>query len=279
MLQRHHSFVTLGLVINLLQVNCEEGALNDQDIYSQDIAPGGSYSLTDAQLQGLHAKIDSNKDGKISYDELVEFAAGTSKDAATKRTPSHLDALDTSKDGKVSLEEHLKKFHDQYEAGTPEENEELQRRKAVEAEKFKASDRNGDGVLGVDELVSLVYPETHDDVLAHHVRDVLREKDADHDGKLSFNEFWVDDEGDEEEQEEDFGKLDLDKNGFLEENELSVWESGRFHTEYAMKKLFEIADSDNDSHISAEELHRAQLNIKGSDAQPHWIEWAEHHEL
>jgi len=279
MLQRHHSFVTLGLVINLLQVNCEEGALNDQDIYSQDIAPGGSYSLTDAQLQGLHAKIDSNKDGKISYDEALAFARHTSENIARNRTPGILDLLDTSKDGKVSLEEHLKEIQDMVEVGDDEEKEELSHRKTVEMQKFKAADRNGDGGLELDELVSLLYPETHDDVLAPHVRDLLRQKDADHDGKLTSNEFWGPEGGDSEEERQDWAKLDLDGSGFLEENELSHWESGRFHIEEAMREMFQIADEDRDDHITIDELHLAKDEIASGNAQPHLLDWAEHHEL
>jgi len=60
---------------------------------------------------------------------------------------------------------------------------------------------------------------------------------------------------------------------------LRAWESGRFHTEDAMKKLFDVADNNGDMHITGEELVEAREAIAASDAQYHLIEWAEHHEL
>lgn len=77
----------------------------------------------------------------------------------------------------------------------------------------------------------------------------------------------------------DFQKLDVDGDGKLDMNELREWESGRFHTEQAMKKLFEIADADNDMHLTADELAKAREQIAISDAQYHLIEWSEHYEL
>jgi len=276
MSQRSQLFLILALAISH-QVNCQDDAAPGQD-WDDD-------SLSPTQLQGLHAKMDANGDGKLSFDEVMAFASGTSKRIATKDIGSILSEIDTSKDGKLSLEEHLNDIHNQAEGGDAEEMKELKHRKTVEGNKFKAADTNGDGLLELDELPSLFYPETHDAVLAVAVRESLRQKDANHDGKLSPKEFWEVDGGESEdvelseEERDDFGKLDLDGNGFLDETELRLWESGRFHTEEAMKKLFNIADKDNNMHITAEEFSKAREEISASDAQYHLMEWVEHHEL
>merc|ERR1712064_249980 len=97
-------------------------------------------------------------------------------------------------------------------------------------------------------------------------------------------EFWEIDpaEGDGEmleEEQEDFAKLDTSGDGFLTADELRAWESGRFHVEDSLKKLFEIADSDSDMHVTANELIAAREEVAATDVQYHFIEWAEHHEL
>jgi len=77
----------------------------------------------------------------------------------------------------------------------------------------------------------------------------------------------------------EFKKLDKDGSGTLDVDELKHWESERFHTIEAMKKLMEIADKDNDLHLTLEEIDAAYSTISSSDAQYHFMEWAENHEL
>merc|ERR1712187_149582 len=161
----------------------------------------------------------------------------------------------------------------------------LETRKKVETAKFHAADSNHDGELDDKELTALFYPETHDGVLQVTVAETLRQKDANQDGKLTPQEFWEADrsDGDEgelsEEEKADFAKLDRNSDGHLTMEELKSWESGRYHTEEAMKQLFELADKDNDMSVTADELAEAREQISVSDAQYHLIEWAEHNEL
>merc|ERR1712032_1584073 len=101
-------------------------------------------------------------------------------------------------------------------------------------------------------VANLFYPELHDGVLSITIVDSMRAKDTNKDGKLTAREFWEADlaDGDNgeltEEEIADFAKLDVDGDGHLNIDEIRSWESGSFHTEEAMKKLFEIADKNND---------------------------------
>jgi len=58
-----------------------------------------------------------------------------------------------------------------------------------------------------------------------------------------------------------------------------VWESGRFHTNAALKSLCATADADEDNYLTADELENSRQTIAGTEAQYHLMEWAEHHEL
>ena len=168
--------------------------------------------------------------------------------------------------------------------------------KQLEKQKFQLADVSGDGKLNIEELPNLFYPETHEGVLGVVTENTMKTKDNNGDGKLTAKEFWAGDALDEEmrdapiseEEEADFKKLDSNGDGFIELKEMKFWESGKFHTQQAMEKMFEIADKDKDGHVTAQELEDAReqiagltggLRTQGSDAQYHLMEWAEHNEL
>merc|ERR1712194_251086 len=133
----------------------------------------------------------------------------------------------------------------------------------------KAVDRNGDALLDIHELPAVFYPETHPGTLDLVTKSTLKLKDLDGDGFLSPKEFWEGDADGEdlavsEEEHVDFNKMDTNGDGKLDLEELKVWESGRFHTEEAMKKLIEIADANNDMHATVAELEAAREQVVSS---------------
>jgi len=235
-------------------------------------------------MRAMHEKIDKNKDGKASLVEVLAYSDEMRKRIAVKDIHTILDEMDSDKDGKLSLDELLKDM-EQWGEGDEQDKNEALARKELETAKFKVADSNQDGLLDPEELPALFYPETHDGVLELTVKSTLKQKDADGDGFLTPKEFWEGDAVDgedlaiSEEETADFMKLDKDGNGKLDLEEMKLWESGKFHTEEAMKKLFDIADKDSDMHVTAAELDAAREQIAGSDAQYHLMEWAEHFEL
>merc|ERR1712032_1634179 len=139
-----------------------------------------------------------------------------------------------------------------------------------------------DGVLDAGEQRGLFFPETHDGVLDIVVKEAMRQKDKDGDGKLNGKEFWDTEQSASEDESSEFAQLDKNNDGFIDAEELRPWESGRFHTEDSMQKMFDVVDKDRDMHVTAEELAAARKNLASTDASfanYHFLEWAQHHEL
>jgi len=221
--------------------------------------------------------MDSDADGKMSMSEALAFSQRTRSQTAQKESDQILQDLDTSKDGLLSLEEHLHAFEEHFDVTDELQLRQLKERHMLEELKFKASDVDGNGLLSLHEMVTLFFPETHSDVLDVEVRSAMSRRDIDSDGKLDVKEFWNSRVSTEE--EEDFKALDADGDGLIDLAELTSWESGMFHTSTAMKKLFEIADSDHDEHVTAKELGDARENILNTHPAYHLSDWLHYNEL
>lgn len=235
------------------------------------------------EMCGLHSRIDRNGNGKVSMAEVLRLSHDVRKASAIRHIQDVLGEIDGDSDGKLTLAEVLRDL----EQWSGEDGGELSQKSALtwdfERQKFKVADADKNGLLDTQEFPAFFFPETHDGVLELMTKAALEVKDVDRDGLLTLREFWHvgDDEVPDlsEEAKEDFAKLDKDGNGSLDLDELKAWESGRFHTEEDMKKLFQVADKDGDMHLTAEELGDARELIAGSSAQYHFMEWAAHHDL
>jgi Ca2+-binding EF-hand superfamily protein len=250
-----------------------------EDSYEQDVE---EETLSAEQLKALHHKMDQDGNGKVSMQEILDFTRAMGKRIAFKDIGPIMEEIDTNKDGKLSLEEHLADIHNQAEGGDEQEMKEVEERKKTEQAKHAAADTNGDGFVDKEELTGLFYPETQPEVLKVTVAATMRQKDSNADGKLSPHEFWqAEDGGDDlsEEEKADFQMLDKDGDGALSAAEVEQWESGLFHSTAAMKKLIEIADTDNDMHVTGDELAAAASALAPTDAHFHLLDWAEHPEL
>lgn len=245
-----------------------------------------SEPLSDKTLRALHAKIDENSDGKIVIEEAVAFGHKMSALSVSfsNITETFVEA-DTNKDGKMSIEERVHHI-----TGSPEgsEDDEMQRLMDDEKAKFKLADTDGDGLLTPDEAKGLYNPDPSGPIFQLMAETSLKKLDLDSNGELTAEEFWapehVDGEPEElsEEQKEEFAAADKDKSGTLNLEEIKHWEQGGVHLDSAMKQLFEVADSDHDGFISADELAQSGEHLAeemGPSAHYHLTEWAEHHEL
>jgi len=265
-------------------LHCNDGNVDDQETLEEDDSGLNIDMPTSEQMRKLHAIMDANADGKVAMAESLDFAKMIRKDIVRRDVSTILDELDSDRDGRLDLKELLKDL-EIWLHEAEEGDKEPQVRKELEIAKFKAADANGDGFLTDEELAPVFYPETHEGVLAIATGHTHRRKDVDGNGQLSPVEFWEGDGIDgsdvaiSKEEAADFARLDKDGSGSLSIEELKTWEGGSFHLEDAMQKFFDVADKDNDMHVTADEFANARDVLSGSDAQYHFMEWTEHHEL
>lgn len=250
-----------------------------------DHAPGDGPMSTD-QLYSFFAKMDGNKDNKVSVEELLGFSHSIAKISARHNAHQSLDDIDADKDGKVSLQE----LHGDFTMwDSMDDKARAEEEKALEKAKFKAADEDGDGFLDKEELAVIMQPELHPEVLKMTTEALMKSKDKDGNKELSSKEFWAPEnpasvEGEEQPQPEedemlkaDFAKLDKDKSGSISMQELTAWVSGHFYVEKAMDELISNADKDGDKHLTFAELDQAKEAIANTDAHFHLMDFHTHH--
>jgi len=284
--------LTFGAVA-VLRVHCK-GEEDEPDMEEMPEMPDidepdddmEDMELTSQQVKDMHGKMDTDKNGKVSMEEIMLFSSKMRKTIASRDISAVLDEMDTDKDGKLSLDELMKDMENMEDWDAKDETKESWEGKVdVEKAKFKEADLDGDGFLSKEEVPALFYPETHEGVLEITTKASMKARDANGDGKLTKKEFF---EGDtaaggpveiSKDDEAEFKNLDKNVDGFIDYEELKAYESGIFHTEQNMLHLFDVADTNKDKHVSADELDAAKDQLQGTEAKYHLLEWAEHNEL
>jgi len=241
-----------------------------QDFEDSESSDRAQISLE--QLNRIHTKCDLDGDSKASLPELLQFGESVRKRIAEKEIDSVMNEIDTSpRDGRATLEEYMEDL-ERYNADDDDPaivNQHIEMRN-LELEKFKVADADEDGALNRTELLNMVSPGMHDKIFDISTMAELSQKDLDGDGVLSEAEFW---EGHLDEDGE-FQKLDKNKDGVIDLPELKLWASGWYHTESALKTLFELADSDEDGLLTTAELESVYTTIDTTDAHYHLLQWA-----
>jgi Ca2+-binding EF-hand superfamily protein len=224
------------------------------------------------QLNRLHSKCDENRDGKASLPELMQFGESVRKHVAEKEIDAVMNEIDLSPhDGHASLQEYMDDLEQHWAPHEDEDptivNQHIELRN-TELEKFKLADADEDGSLNRTELINMVSPGMHDRIFEISTSAEFRQKDTDGDGLLSEEEFWGGHPG----QPGEFQNLDKNGDGTIDIEEMKLWASGWYHTEVALKQLFDLADEDKDGFLTTSELEAVYTTIDTTDAHYHLLQ-------
>jgi len=237
---------------------------------------GPESETTPEQLHKLHAKMDADANGKLSLDEILHFYGETQRSSNAKEAPILMEEMDEDKNGKLSLEEIFKSYY-----GMDADHHEIKQLKAREGDKFKAADKDSNGLLDEKEFAVFFNPDVHAKVVQVMAQHEMEDKDEDKDGFLTIDEFWGKLEGGDERGEHDvltFNKIDKDGSGKIDKQELVFWESGHIQNLQDMESFIQLADTDSDHHVTIEELH-AVHGKEENNAKEYFMEMVTHHEL
>lgn len=145
------------------------------------------HKLTKEELEEVHQRfsfIDTNKDGKISYDELKSIVAELDLDITEQEITDWMQSTDTSKDGLICYGEFLAKIKSKKRNIHKLTQEELQ-----EAHnRFNFFDKNKDGKISYDELKS-VMAELGINMAEREISDWIESTDTSKDGLINYREF------------------------------------------------------------------------------------------
>ena len=225
--------------------------------------------MSGSQMRQLHAAMDSNGDGFVSHEEGSKLVRRLRAAEMWQQTGQIMQTMDTNKDGFLSVDEltedlrHFKIADEQ---------------KADFIGRFSSFDVDGDGLLSPLEaqtLFNFMFP--------------FQKLDVNHDGMLSLSEFRAiaapklegapptEVTKSKHESKGIFASLDANKDGQLDAHEHYVFASGIYAGVEALRKLFELADTDKDGLLSADELaeSRAHPQFGGTAAYHHSRDWIE----
>jgi len=258
--------------------------LPDQNPDENSLASG----IDEEQMKRLFEHMDADKDGKVPVAELHVFAKAmrhkiahaADKSGDETGEMSMFASLDLNKDDRLSFDEAFPS------------DETMEDWIKHEQAKFKAADKNKDGLLDEQEYPAYTHPEIDDAVEEAYARSLFDGKDVNKDGVLDYEEVFgtyssgaegdvVDSgaEGAAESYLEDFKSLDRNGNGKIDFEEAKAWESGRHDVEMAMEFLASHADTNKDGQVTVDEFVAARQGLETHSAGYHLEEWSAHLEL
>ncbi|GJQ85673.1 hypothetical protein Trydic_g20220 [Trypoxylus dichotomus] len=223
----------------------------------------------------LLQKMDLDGDKAITRQELRAWILRSFKMLTEEEAEERLQDVDTNNDGKVTWDEYIV---DTYGLGEDVEQVEIERENeeliADDKLMWEAADENHDGILEGDEWVAFSHPEEHPAMLPVILNQTLRERDSNNDGAISFQEYigergksrdkqWIYVEKDKFDRE-----LDLNKDGKLTGNEILSWmvPSNEEIADEEVQHLFVASDDDHDNLLTFEEVLTHHDVFVGSEA-------------
>lgn len=227
------------------------------------------------KLSELFPKIDVDNDKKISIPELYGWIEQHMKKYVLRQADLKMQDMDSNKDGNISWEEYREtQYPSSTEKGLKEKGlGEFKILVSREKKRFDFADTDNDKVLSREELSFLLHPEESKRMTSYFVEESLDIFDTDKDGKISVDEYLGDEVNRLSKSKLDvlkksFNKeLDLNKDGFLDRNEIREWIFPGAHEDPILveaKHLMKAGDDDKDTFLTEDELIKHYNIFAGS---------------
>ncbi|KAI3366305.1 hypothetical protein L3Q82_000422 [Scortum barcoo] len=220
-------------------------------------------------------KIDTNKDGFVSEEELKFWIKNAQKKHIFDSVEHQWKDFDMNSDGLISWEEYKNVTYGSY-LDDPQTDTEYNyaHMMARDERRFRVADRNGDLIADKDEFTAFLHPEDHE-----HMKDIvvqlpvcllsqetMEDIDKNRDGFIDLQEYIGDmytSQDNEEEPEwveterQQFSEFrDKNKDGKMDKEETLDWilPSDYDHAEAEAKHLLHESDADQDGKLTKKEI-------------------------
>lgn len=225
------------------------------------------------KLRILAKQMDTNGDGQISEEELVNKIMHSFKTLDMEDGQDQFKELDVNKDGFITWKEYKDTKYNYDESSSSEEDKtRIKKEMDEDRKKFNAADQNHDNQLTIDEFMAFHLPHHFEHMWDNEIDRQLEEHDTvKKDGFINFEEFKGEDIGDENytaEKKKEFDKYDLNKDGYLDRKEMRPWSvfDDRFTATEEAQFLIKESDANKDGQLSYDEIVDNHEHFVGSQA-------------
>uniref|UniRef100_A0A8R1TJS0 Reticulocalbin-3 n=1 Tax=Onchocerca volvulus TaxID=6282 RepID=A0A8R1TJS0_ONCVO len=229
------------------------------------------------RLAILAKKMDKNGDGYVTREELEEVIKQNMIALDLEESNDRFREMDTNQDNFVTWDEYVQESFGDIDPANEIVDADDKRLLEDDKKFFFVADQDKDGKLSNTEFHAFQNPESFPHMHGALIEVTMKEKDKNHDGKITLDEFLDDLAGDQKSDwytvEKNRFEHDYDKdgNGVLEGPEIASWLIMNLETTAAeeVEHLISKADKDNDGRLSIDEIVSESDLFVGSEATNH----------
>uniref|UniRef100_A0A3Q2G464 Reticulocalbin 3, EF-hand calcium binding domain n=1 Tax=Cyprinodon variegatus TaxID=28743 RepID=A0A3Q2G464_CYPVA len=214
-------------------------------------------------------RIDTNKDGFVDHSELRKWIKHRQNRYIEENVNKHWKDYDANGDDKIAWEEYKNTTYGYYlgdDFNDIEDKETYKSMLARDERRFKAADKDGDGIATREEFTAFLHPEEFSYMKDVVVQETVEDIDKNGDRKINLAEYigdmYTPEDGEAEPdwvqtEKKHFAEFrDINKDGYLDADEVAQWVlPGEVdHADNEAKHLIHETDTDKDGRLTLEEV-------------------------
>lgn len=212
-------------------------------------------------------KIDTNKDGFVSEDELKVWIKHAQKRHVYNSVEHQWKDFDTNNDDRISWDEYKNVTYGSYLEDPQTDTEYNYTHMMLRDERrFRVADRNGDMIADKEEFTAFLHPEDHEHMRDIVVQETMEDIDKNGDGFIDLQEYigdmYASEDGEEDPEwvateRQQFSEFrDKNNDGKMDKEETLDWilPSDYDHAEAEAKHLLHESDANQDGKLTKKEI-------------------------
>ncbi|CAF1233737.1 unnamed protein product [Rotaria magnacalcarata] len=227
----------------------------------------------DEKLRIIANKIDTDRDGKVSHDEMRVYVEQRVKALNDREADDLISTLDPKNTNKITFDAYSREYFGNIERSpfnNPDKSNlnlrENKRLYLADKAKWEFVDTDGDLALTYDEFRAFLRPEENEGLAKIEIDSTINEYDEDNDGKISNNEYRTMTEAEAGQADSLTSEIDTNNDGFGDFDEFSAYylpsieKTVNEETDHLMKEC----DTNKDGYCTPDEIASVYTTFAGS---------------